>query len=88
MVYANRMSQRCYLNFVFVFLRSFHLSFSFWGCVLFAAVDCLKALQEGKQRSTGALGGALIVHLSGAALPQAQQQQNRGQQLTAGDNRE
>ena len=59
-----------------------HLSFLFRNGLLLAAVDVLKALQEGQQRCTGSLGGALIIHLSRATFPQAQQQQNGRQQLT------
>lgn len=49
----------------------FHLSFLLRNGLFLAAVYVLKALQEGQQRGTGSLGGALIVHLSGATFPQA-----------------
>lgn len=62
--------------------RDVHLSFLFRNGLLLAAVYVLKALQEGQQRGARSLGGTLVVHLSGATFPQAQQQQNGRQQLT------
>lgn len=59
-----------------------HLSFFFSNGLLLAAVDVLKALQEGQQGGAGSLRGALIVHLSGATFPKAQQQKNSRHQLT------
>ena len=59
-----------------------HLSFLLRNGLLLAALYVLKALQEGQQRGAGSLGGALVVHLSGAAFPKTEQQQNGRQQLT------
>lgn len=63
-------------------MKDSHLSFLFSNGLLLAAVDVLKALQEGQQRGAGSLCGAFVVHLSGATFPKAQQQQNSRQQLT------
>lgn len=59
-----------------------HLGFFFGDGLLLGAMDVLEALQERQQWSAGALGGALVVHLPGAALPQPEQQQDSRQQLT------
>lgn len=59
-----------------------HLDLLFGGGLLLAAVYVVEALQQGQQGGAGPLRGPFVVHLPGAALPKAQQQQHGGQQLT------
>lgn len=63
-------------------MKDSHLGFLFSNGLLLAAVYVLKALQKGQQGGAGSLRGALVVHLSGATFPKAQQQKNSRHQLT------